>query len=79
MARHYENGAVVYGDHNWQKGQPISRYLDSAMRHLNNFHEGDTSEDHLAAAAWNVWAIMWTQAKVLAGKLPPELADLKED
>ncbi|HUS51203.1 MAG TPA: dATP/dGTP diphosphohydrolase domain-containing protein, partial [Candidatus Paceibacterota bacterium] len=33
LAKHYENGAKKYGDRNWEKGQPLSRYLDSALRH----------------------------------------------
>ena len=33
LARHFEGGAKKYGDRNWEKGQPISRYLDSALRH----------------------------------------------
>jgi len=30
LAQHYENGAAKYGDRNWEKGQPVSRYLGSA-------------------------------------------------
>ena len=33
LARHYENGAKKYGESNWQKGMPLSRYLDSLIRH----------------------------------------------
>ena len=34
LAQHYQNGAKKYAKNNWRKGQPISRYYDSAMRHL---------------------------------------------
>ena len=58
LARHYENGAKKYGDRNWEKGQPSSRYLSSAIRHLFKYLAGMRDEDHLAAAAWNVFAIL---------------------
>ena len=46
---------------NWEKGMPFSRYVDSAKRHLDKFVMGMTDEDHLAAAAWNLFAIMHHQ------------------
>jgi len=48
LAQHYENGARKYGDRNWEKGQPLGRYLDSAFRHLVNVLDGKTDEDHAA-------------------------------
>lgn len=73
LAQHYENGAVKYGDRNWEKGQPLNRYWDSAVRHLINWLEGERSEDHLAAAAWNVFSIIHTEELIAQGKLPKEL------
>ncbi len=61
LARHYENGAKKYADRNWEKGIPFSRYIDSAMRHLNQYMQGMENEDHLAAAAWNIFCIMHHQ------------------
>ncbi|MHA1304710.1 MAG: dATP/dGTP diphosphohydrolase domain-containing protein, partial [Candidatus Heimdallarchaeaceae archaeon] len=29
----FERGAIKYGDRNWEKGIPLSRYIDSALRH----------------------------------------------
>lgn len=58
LAIHYQNGAAKYADRNWEKGMAVSRFLDSAKRHLESYHMGDTSEDHLAAAAWNIFCIM---------------------
>lgn len=52
---------VVSGDRNWEKGMPFSRYVDSAKRHLDQFVMGMTDEDHLAAACWNLIAIMHHQ------------------
>ena len=54
-------GSKKYGDRNWEKGMPFSRYVDSAKRHLDKYIMGMTDEDHLAAAAWNIFAIMHHQ------------------
>lgn len=64
LAVRYEEGAKKYGDRNWQKGIPIGRCLDSAKRHISQYIEGDTSEDHLAAAAWNLFTAMHMEEKV---------------
>lgn len=75
-ARHMENGAVKYGDRNWEQGIPLSRFLDSAFRHLVCFMDGKRDEDHLAAARWNLAGLIWTEEMIRRGKLPPELNDL---
>lgn len=61
LAEWYELGARKYADRNWEKGMPFSRYIDSAKRHLDKFIMGKEDEDHLAAVAWNVFAIMHHQ------------------
>jgi Domain of unknown function (DUF5664) len=76
LAIHYENGSKVYGDKNWELGQPLSRYLDSAMRHLVCILEGMTDEDHPSAVAWNAFAYIHTLNAINAGKLPEGLDDL---
>ncbi len=76
LAIHFENGAKKYGDRNWEKGQPLSRYLDSAIRHAFSFLGGDRSEDHLAAMAWNALAYIETEHRVNDGILPEELDDI---
>lgn len=76
IARHFEAGAVKYGDRNWEKGQPLSRYMDSAMRHLMTHLEGHRDEDHLAAAAWNILACIETEERVFEGFLHHDLHDL---
>lgn len=58
LAAVYEKGAVKYGDNNWQKGIPFARCIDSALRHIGQFQLGRRDEDHLAQAAWNLFAIM---------------------
>lgn len=75
-SRHLENGATKYGDRNWERGQPLSRYYDSAMRHMNKYLMGYRDEDHLAAARWNLAALMHTEMMIQLGVLPKELNDL---
>ena len=78
LAQLYERGASKYGDANWLKGQPLSRYLDSALRHLFAHLEGKRDEDHLAAVAWNVLGYIETEERIRAGRLPADLADIEE-
>jgi len=76
LARHFENGSKKYGDRNWEKGQEISRMLDSGIRHAFAFFRGDRDEDHLAAAAWNFVCALDTWERIRAGILPSELNDI---
>lgn len=78
LAQHYENGAVKYGDRNWEKGQPLSRYRDSAVRHVLLWNSGAMDEDHASAAVWNIFGFLWTQEQIRLGKLPKELNDVEE-
>lgn len=76
IAIHYENGGKKYGDRNWEKGVPLSRYLNSAIRHLYQVLEGQNDEDHEAAAVWNIMGFMETKDRINLGLLPKELDDL---
>jgi len=77
-AVHMENGAVKYGDRNWEKGQPVMTYYDSAKRHLDDwllcvmFGE-EEPEDHLAAVRWNLHGMIHTLEMIKQGLLPKEL------
>lgn len=70
LADLYARGAEKYDDDNWKKGQPYSRAYASLFRHLIQWREGDKDEDHLAAVAWNAFALMYYEDK------KPELDDL---
>jgi hypothetical protein len=70
-----EKGAVKYGDRNWEKGMPLSRYYSSARRHLDQAFEGRTDEDHITQAAFNVMAFLETLYKIDNGLLPRTLDD----
>ena len=75
LADLYERGAAKYGDRNWEKGQPLSWYIDSGMRHLNAVRLGMTDEDHVVSVVWNMIAYLVTLARIEAGSLPKELDD----
>lgn len=49
-------GSHKYGDFNWEKGMPVNDILNHAIRHIYLFLSGDTSEDHLGHATWNLMA-----------------------
>jgi len=76
LAGVYERGAAKYGDRNWEKGLNISRFIDSAKRHINQYLKGMTDEDHLAQAAWNIVGAIHVEEMMKRGVLPKELDDL---
>ncbi len=76
LARHFQNGAVKYGDNNWRKGIPLARYIDSAFRHLCKHTAGHDDEDHLSAAIWNLMCHGETAKMIKDGVLPSELDDM---
>lgn len=70
LARHYEAGAKKYSDRNWERGIPAHSFADSAMRHMFKYMDGQTDEDHLIAAIWNLCGLAWTEEK------KPEMMDI---
>lgn len=68
-------GAVKYSDHNWRKGIPYMRYYNACLRHLLKWLMRYNDEDHLAAALWNIAALLETEHLVKKGDLPFELDD----
>jgi len=75
LSVHYQNGAKKYNKNNWRKGQFVSRYYDSAVRHLWDVQAGRGDEDHASALLWNLIAIIQTKKDVAKGLLPKELDD----
>lgn len=71
VAKHYEQGAVKYGEHNWEKGIPLHCYIDSGIRHLLKYFRGDADEPHDRAFIWNMLGAIWTQSN------HPELVDIQ--
>ncbi len=78
LAIHTQKGGKARGDRNWEKGMPMSAVIDSAIRHLFDYLEGDRSEDHLSASAWNVMNLQHTEEMIKRGQLPAELNDLPD-
>jgi hypothetical protein len=70
LSKHFENGAIKYGDRNWEKGIPCSSFLDSAIRHIMKYSAGMVDEDHLIAAIWNLMCLAETEEK------RPEMMDI---
>ncbi len=73
LAETYGEGAMKYTDHNWRKGMPVSVMINHAMAHITSYLTGDASEDHMAHAAWNLFAVMHFE------ETRPDLFDLKVD
>lgn len=60
VSKHFEDGALKYGEHNWQKGIPVHCYIDSALRHYFKHRRGDIDERHDLAFLWNILCCTWT-------------------
>ena len=81
VAKVYERGADNHGARNWEKGMPISRMLDSAIRHIyqhkmSKYMSDLSEEDHLAHAIWNLLGAMHNEEMIARSVLPKELDDL---
>lgn len=61
LGHHMCKGADKYDAWNWAKGIPNSRCYASAMRHMLEYAQGETNEDHLSAAAFNIMAMIHNQ------------------
>ena len=59
VAKHFEQGALKYGENNWQKGLPVNCYIDSAVRHYLKYRRGDKDEPHSRAFVWNIMCCIW--------------------
>jgi hypothetical protein len=58
LAKHCERGALHYGERNVDKGIPQHSLIDSGIRHLALYIQGDAEAHHLVAALWNIaWAV----------------------
>lgn len=78
LAVWFEEGARKYAARNWERGMPLTKYFNSAMRHAFAHLCGLRDEDHAAAFAWNAFCYMETEARIKAGILPKELYDIPE-
>lgn len=76
VSKIFEEGAKKYDARNWEKGIPMSRFLDSGIRHAMKWLRGDRDEPHLAQACWNFLCGLDTLKRIEDGRLPAELDDL---
>lgn len=60
-------GAKKYGENNWRRASTeseLERFKASAIRHLFQWLEGDTTEDHAAAVAFNLAGAEMVKEKI---------------
>lgn len=74
ISKLYEKGCIKYGERNFSKGIPLDSYVDSAMRHLSKFMDGQIDEGHLIQAAWNILNLIETIIQIENKKLPISLS-----
>ena len=78
LALRLEAGVIKYSERNWEKGMPLSRFLDALLRHTFQILERDDEEDHAAAVVFNIMAFIHTEEEIQAGRLPDWLNDLPD-
>lgn len=74
----------IFGERNWEKGMPVSWFIDSMFSHLHDILmglEGDkekdpTKENHIDHLVFNACVLATVWKRVKAGKLPKELIDI---
>lgn len=76
ISKHFEEGAILHGDRNWEKGVPLSEWMNSIERHAQQVKMGLTDEAHMLAMAWNAVVYVATKLRIDAGILPKELDDI---
>jgi hypothetical protein len=76
LSKIFEEGANKYRANNWRRGIPLSRFVDSGMRHMSKWMCGMRDEPHLEQAAWNFMCLIETQLLIKQGMLPESLNDL---
>lgn len=69
-------GGIKYELRNWERGLPISECLASAQRHIEQYKRGDTDEDHMAQARWNLGVILHFEEEIKAGRMDPAIDDM---
>ena len=78
VSRIYEDGSLKYAARNWEKGMPLSNYIDSMERHLAKLKAGIRDEPHAAQIVWNGIGYIFTSWLIKIGKRPAELNDMPD-
>lgn len=76
IALQMEKGAAKYSERNWEKGMPLSVFLNSAENHIGKLKCGYTDEPHLDAALWNLACLAEGIERIRVGLWPKEFDDL---
>ena len=78
VSRIYEDGAAKYAARNWEKGMPLSWYIDSCERHIAKLKAGLRDEPHATQAIWNLIGYVFTATLIKLGQRPAELNDMPD-
>lgn len=62
LAKHYQNGAEIYGENNWC-GLSLWTFQDSGKRHMTEWLQGMTDENHYIAAIWNFIGALYVKSQ----------------
>lgn len=60
VSKQYEEGALKYGERNWEKGIDLHSYIDSGVRHFLKYIDNWDDEPHDRAFLWNMLGAIWT-------------------
>lgn len=69
-------GAIKYGELNFEKAETeeeMKRFKSSALRHMIQYFNGDTDEDHAAAVFFNVAGVEMVKNKLKRGMTDAEI------
>lgn len=63
---------LLFEPSNWQNGDRafFTDAYNHVIEHLYRWADGDRSEDHLAAAAWGCFALIWAEEKGIFSDTP---------
>jgi dATP/dGTP diphosphohydrolase len=65
-------GAEKYGTDNWRNAssqEELDRFQESALRHMMQWLDGETDEDHAAAVAFNLAAAEYVKGRLVGVRL----------
>lgn len=60
LAKHFQNCLSKYPARNWEKGIPVSSFIDSALRHYTQWQLSQVDEPHEISFLWNIVCAIWT-------------------
>jgi hypothetical protein len=61
---------------NWEKGLPLSSYVDATFRHLLEEVSGNGDSKSLISAIWNLMCYAETKHRIAQGTIPQDMDDM---